>query len=155
MATFAHCFVNIGVDLVIIISPIYKVMKLQLFPMRKLGVVLMFALGLVLTAVAILRVVVFFIIAGAVTSPSNLNPSYIGPSLNARSLSSAPIYPLLGPCWFGSFPECSISLVGCHTYKDTHSERTVFSLFHSAERDSQVVKTVSCSVDYGPCLKRN
>lgn len=47
MATFAHCFVNIGVDLVIIISPIYKVMKLQLFPMRKLGVVLMFALGLV------------------------------------------------------------------------------------------------------------
>ncbi|PIG81437.1 integral membrane protein [Aspergillus arachidicola] len=59
-ATFANSFVNIAVDTVMVAMPVYEVMKLNLSARKKLGVGVMFAMGLVLTIVAILRVVVFW-----------------------------------------------------------------------------------------------
>ncbi|KAE8389065.1 hypothetical protein BDV23DRAFT_173379 [Aspergillus alliaceus] len=59
-ATFANSFVNIAVDTVMVVMPVYEVIKLNLNARRKLGVGVMFAMGLVLTIVAILRVVVFY-----------------------------------------------------------------------------------------------
>jgi hypothetical protein len=77
-ATFANAFVNIGVDTVMVLMPIYEILKLNLSARKKAGVGVMFAMGLVcvyiprgsmrmvadaddsLTLVAILRVVVFW-----------------------------------------------------------------------------------------------
>ena len=59
-ATFINAFVNIGVDAVMVLMPIYEILKLNLSARKKIGVALMFSIGLVLTAVAIIRVVVFW-----------------------------------------------------------------------------------------------
>ncbi|OGM49810.1 integral membrane protein [Aspergillus bombycis] len=59
-ATFANSFVNIIVDTIMVAMPVYEVIKLNLSARKKLGVGVMFAMGLVLTIVAILRVVVFW-----------------------------------------------------------------------------------------------
>ncbi|KAE8162397.1 hypothetical protein BDV40DRAFT_288536 [Aspergillus tamarii] len=59
-ATFANSFVNIAVDAVMVAMPVYEVIKLNLSARKKLGVGVMFAMGLVLTIVAILRVIVFW-----------------------------------------------------------------------------------------------
>ena len=45
-STFANGFVNIAVDIVMVIMPIYEVMKLNLSSRKKVGVGLMFAMGL-------------------------------------------------------------------------------------------------------------
>jgi hypothetical protein len=45
-ATFANSFVNIAVDTVMVIMPVYEVIKLNLSARRKLGVGVMFAMGL-------------------------------------------------------------------------------------------------------------
>lgn len=60
-ATFANAFVNIAVDTVMVLMPVYEISKLNLSGRKKLGVSVMFAMGLVLTVVAILRVVVFYL----------------------------------------------------------------------------------------------
>ncbi|KAE8381625.1 hypothetical protein BDV26DRAFT_278627 [Aspergillus bertholletiae] len=59
-ATFANSFVNIAVDTIMVSMPVYEVMRLNLGARKKLGVGVMFAMGLVLTIVAILRVIVFW-----------------------------------------------------------------------------------------------
>lgn len=45
-ATFANGFVNIAVDTVMVIMPVYEIMKLNLSPRKKIGVAFMFAIGL-------------------------------------------------------------------------------------------------------------
>ncbi|RAL03302.1 CFEM domain-containing protein [Aspergillus ibericus CBS 121593] len=59
-AVMVHCLVNIFVDVVIVILPIYEVTKLQLPFTKKVTVAFMFMMGLILTIVAIIRVVVFW-----------------------------------------------------------------------------------------------
>lgn len=49
-STFANGFVNIAVDTVMVIMPIYEVMKLNLHTPKKIGVALMFAMGLLSVA---------------------------------------------------------------------------------------------------------
>lgn len=46
-STIANAFVNIIVDAAMVIMPMYEVMKLSLSIRKKLGVLLMFAVGLV------------------------------------------------------------------------------------------------------------
>lgn len=58
-ATFANGIVNIMVDAVMVVMPIYEVSKLNLSLRKKVGVAVMFASGLVLTIIGIVRVVVF------------------------------------------------------------------------------------------------
>ncbi|BCR93021.1 CFEM domain-containing protein [Aspergillus luchuensis] len=59
-AVLVHCLVNIFVDVVIVLLPIYEVSKLQLPWMKKITVALMFMMGLILTIIAIIRVIVFW-----------------------------------------------------------------------------------------------
>jgi hypothetical protein len=47
MVTFVNAFVNIGVDTVMVLMPVYEVSKLNLSARKKLGVSVMFAMGLV------------------------------------------------------------------------------------------------------------
>lgn len=46
-ATFANGIVNIAMDTIIIIMPVYKIAKLNLSFRKKIGVVFMFAIGFV------------------------------------------------------------------------------------------------------------
>ncbi|KAJ5824909.1 hypothetical protein N7447_007249, partial [Penicillium robsamsonii] len=55
-----NCLVNIFVDFVLIIMPVYEVTKLQLPLQKKVSVGLMFIVGSVLMIIAIIRVVVFW-----------------------------------------------------------------------------------------------
>ncbi|OQD60795.1 hypothetical protein PENPOL_c020G07497 [Penicillium polonicum] len=58
--TFVNCLVNIFVDSLMIVIPVYEVTKLQLPLRKKLTVALMFIVGFVLTIIAKIRVVVFW-----------------------------------------------------------------------------------------------
>ncbi|KAJ6045178.1 uncharacterized protein N7446_003380 [Penicillium canescens] len=55
-----NCLVNIFVDSIMIVMPVYEVVQLQLPLKKKLTVALMFVVGSLLTIIAIIRVVVFW-----------------------------------------------------------------------------------------------
>ncbi|KAJ5952981.1 uncharacterized protein N7479_011394 [Penicillium vulpinum] len=55
-----NCLVNIIVDFILIVMPVYEVVKLQLPLRKKFSVALMFIVGSVLTIIAIIRVIVFW-----------------------------------------------------------------------------------------------
>ncbi|KAJ5213924.1 hypothetical protein N7449_001093 [Penicillium cf. viridicatum] len=59
-AVLVNCLVNIFVDCILIVMPVYEVIKLQLPLRKKLTVAAMFVVGSVLTVIAIIRVVVFW-----------------------------------------------------------------------------------------------
>ncbi|KAB8074271.1 hypothetical protein BDV29DRAFT_156750 [Aspergillus leporis] len=59
-AILGNCLVNIFVDAIIIVMPVYEVSKLQLPLQKKLSVGLMFVMGSVLTVIAIIRLIVFW-----------------------------------------------------------------------------------------------
>ncbi|KAJ5356727.1 hypothetical protein N7517_011336 [Penicillium concentricum] len=59
-AVLVNCLVNIVVDFILIITPVYEVIKLKLPLRKKLAVASMFIVGSVLTVIAIIRVVVFW-----------------------------------------------------------------------------------------------
>ncbi|KAF3481394.1 uncharacterized protein GIQ15_04153 [Arthroderma uncinatum] len=59
-ATYVNGFVNITVDTIMVSMPIYEVLKLKLSHRRKIGVALMFGMGLLLTAVGVVRVIILF-----------------------------------------------------------------------------------------------
>ncbi|KAL4770047.1 hypothetical protein BDW60DRAFT_218378 [Aspergillus nidulans var. acristatus] len=79
-ATYANGIVNIIVDVVMVGVPIYEVSKLNLSPRKKIGVAVMFASGLVLTIIGIVRVIVF------TQNSSNENPTYEMEALNRWSV---------------------------------------------------------------------
>ncbi|KAJ6124332.1 hypothetical protein N7471_011649 [Penicillium samsonianum] len=60
VAVLVNCLVNIFVDFILIMMPVYEVIKLQLPLRKKLAVASMFIVGSVLTIIAIIRVVVFW-----------------------------------------------------------------------------------------------
>ncbi|KAJ5204011.1 uncharacterized protein N7498_004890 [Penicillium cinerascens] len=57
-STFVNGFVNIAVDVIMVMMPMWEVLKLTLSFRKKLGVAVMFGMGLVLTAVGIVRVII-------------------------------------------------------------------------------------------------
>ncbi|KAF7621160.1 integral membrane protein [Aspergillus flavus] len=59
-AILGNCLVNIIVDAIMVLMPVYEVSKLQLPLYKKLTVGLMFVMGSVLTIIGIIRVVVFW-----------------------------------------------------------------------------------------------
>ncbi|KAB8239076.1 hypothetical protein ETB97_002072 [Aspergillus alliaceus] len=59
-AILGNCLVNIFVDAIMVVMPVYEVSKLQLPMQKKLTVALMFVMGSVLTVIAIIRLVVFW-----------------------------------------------------------------------------------------------
>ncbi|CAI7666395.1 uncharacterized protein N7487_008143 [Penicillium crustosum] len=60
VAVLVNCLVNIFVDCILIVMPVYEVIKLQLPLRKKITVAAMFIVGSVLTIIAIIRVVVFW-----------------------------------------------------------------------------------------------
>lgn len=46
-STFANGFVNIAVDTIMVSMPVFEVLKLKLSPRKKVGVAVMFGMGLV------------------------------------------------------------------------------------------------------------
>ncbi|KAK2754371.1 hypothetical protein FQN54_007015 [Arachnomyces sp. PD_36] len=79
-STYVNGIVNIAVDLVMVTVPVYEVLKLKLSRRKKLGVAVMFAVGLILTAVGIARVVVFSF------NDDNVNPTLEMEPLNFLSV---------------------------------------------------------------------
>lgn len=55
-STFANGFVNIAVDTVMVIMPIYEVLKLNLSIQKKIGVAIMLAAGLVYVSLHLILV---------------------------------------------------------------------------------------------------
>ncbi|KAL4893256.1 hypothetical protein BDV59DRAFT_201845 [Aspergillus ambiguus] len=156
-ATFANGFVNIVVDAVMVVMPIYEVSKLNLSRQKKIGVVLMFASGLILTVVGIVRVVVFS------QNSSKQNPTYEMEALNRWSVIECQIA-IICACLPASramlirfFPRIlgvstgQASTGRPHQYK-TPSEAELRSgpLTHK----SGISKTVAYSVDYGSKSQR-
>ncbi|CAG8320912.1 unnamed protein product [Penicillium nalgiovense] len=60
VAVLVNCLVNIFVDFILIVMPVYEVVKLQLPLRKKIAVASMFIVGSVLMIIAIIRVVVFW-----------------------------------------------------------------------------------------------
>ncbi|EYE94543.1 CFEM domain-containing protein [Aspergillus ruber CBS 135680] len=79
-STFANGFVNIVVDTVMVIMPVYEVSRLNLSVQKKVGVAVMLGMGLVLTAIGIIRVVIFS------QNTSNTNPTFEMEPLNHWSV---------------------------------------------------------------------
>ncbi|KAJ9385535.1 hypothetical protein DTO063F5_4128 [Paecilomyces variotii] len=79
-ATFANGFVNIAVDTIMVIMPVYEIMKLTLSFRKKIGVAFMFAIGLVLAAIGVIRVIVFSY------NSSSANPTWDMQALNHWSV---------------------------------------------------------------------
>lgn len=52
-STIINAFVNIAVDATMVVMPVYEVMKLNMSKSKRLGVALMFAVGLVYATVAL------------------------------------------------------------------------------------------------------
>ncbi|CAI7650879.1 unnamed protein product [Penicillium glandicola] len=69
-----NCLVNIFVDFVIVVMPVYEVIKLQLPLRKKLAVGLMFIIGSLLTVIAIVRVIVFWNHRWGTNQTSSLYP---------------------------------------------------------------------------------
>ncbi|RHZ61812.1 uncharacterized protein CDV56_107452 [Aspergillus thermomutatus] len=147
-ATFANAFVNIAVDTVMVLMPVYEIVKLNLSGRKKLGVGVMFAMGLVLTVVAILRVVVFYLNRWGKNPTVELQPivhwSVIEVSIavlcaclpTGRAM-LAHLFPgLLGASSGQSYPQPT-----------TPSGREGLGPSRQAGR-SQIAKTMSYSVDY-------
>ncbi|EEQ32309.1 uncharacterized protein MCYG_05128 [Microsporum canis CBS 113480] len=79
-ATYINGFVNITVDAIMVSMPVYEVVKLKLSHRKKVGVALMFGMGLLVTTIGIVRVIVLF-----QHDPSK-NPTYEMAPLNYWSM---------------------------------------------------------------------
>ncbi|GBF64615.1 hypothetical protein TMEN_7331 [Trichophyton mentagrophytes] len=79
-STYVNGFVNIAVDTVMVTMPIYEVVKLKLSRRKKVGVAVMFGMGLLLTAIGIVRVIILF------QHDPTTNPTYEMAPLNYWSM---------------------------------------------------------------------
>ncbi|EGE05596.1 integral membrane protein [Trichophyton equinum CBS 127.97] len=79
-STYVNGFVNIAVDTLMVTMPIYEVVKLKLSRRKKVGVAVMFGMGLLLTAIGIVRVIILF------QHDSTTNPTYEMAPLNYWSM---------------------------------------------------------------------
>ncbi|KAK2841687.1 hypothetical protein FQN49_006010 [Arthroderma sp. PD_2] len=80
VATYVNGFVNITVDTIMVSMPVYEVIKLKLSIRKKIGVALMFGMGLLLTAVGVARVIILF------QHDPTKNPTYEMAPLNYWSM---------------------------------------------------------------------
>ncbi|KAK2819980.1 hypothetical protein FQN49_007840, partial [Arthroderma sp. PD_2] len=59
-STSVNGFVNIVVDFVMVAMPVLEVIKLKLSPRKKVGVAIMFAMGLLVSTIGVVRVIVLY-----------------------------------------------------------------------------------------------
>lgn len=79
-STFVNGFVNIAVDVIMVMMPMYEVFKLRLSLRKKMGVAIMFGMGLILTAIGVTRVIVLS------KNDTTKNPTYEMEPLNYWSV---------------------------------------------------------------------
>ncbi|XHG00908.1 hypothetical protein AWENTII_004321 [Aspergillus wentii] len=155
-STFVNGYVNIVVDSVMVTMPVYEVLKLNLSFQKKMGVALMFAGGLVLTIIGIVRVIVFS------RNDSNANPLYEMEALNHWSVIECQIaivcacLPTTRAMLVRFFP----SVLGLSTeqalpYTNAGSSRGGANGSRQVGEKSQISKRVSYAVDYGTKQKRD
>ncbi|XHF96661.1 hypothetical protein AWENTII_000282 [Aspergillus wentii] len=142
-STFANGYVNIAVDTIMVSMPVWEVIKLNLSVQKKLGVVFMFAAGLVLTAIGIVRVIVFHF-----NSPL-VNPTYNMEAIVHWSVIECQIAIICAclPASRAVMVRLAPGLLGQSTdpsnrYKNTGSSG------HGAGSRQNISKRVSYSVDY-------
>ncbi|CBF78469.1 hypothetical protein AN7395.2 [Aspergillus nidulans FGSC A4] len=150
-ATYANGIVNIIVDVVMVAMPIYEVSKLNLSQRKKIGVAVMFASGLVLTIIGIVRVIVFS------QNSSNDNPTYEMEALNRWSVIECQIAIICAclPATRAMLASFSPGIVGESTGEASAGLQNQYNgpsrSNHSMKVPLQKVnisKTVSYSVDY-------
>ncbi|KAJ5127697.1 hypothetical protein N7448_008476 [Penicillium atrosanguineum] len=140
-----NCLVNIFVDSVLIMMPVYEVSKLQMPLRKKLTVALMFIVGSVLTIIAIIRVVVFWNNRWGYNQTKGLYPliywSVIECQISVMCACLPASRALLGR-WF---PE----IMGGSSRRTYASGPEYFNTDGYARQDSKINKSVSYTVNYG------
>ncbi|PYH64913.1 uncharacterized protein BO88DRAFT_471767 [Aspergillus vadensis CBS 113365] len=148
--TFANAFVNIAVDIIMVLMPVYEVTKLNLSARKKLGVSVMFAMGLVLTAVAIIRVVVFWYNRWNTNLTEQLQPIVHWSVLETQIAVMCACLPTFRAMLVHLFPKVLGNTSDHSTYgkRNTPSGGAAFGSQQPLSK-SHINKTVSYSVDYG------
>ncbi|KAL4746338.1 hypothetical protein BDW72DRAFT_197784 [Aspergillus terricola var. indicus] len=150
-ATFANGIVNIIVDIVMVAMPIYEVSKLNLSPRKKMGVAVMFASGLVLTIIGIVRVIVFS------HNSSIENPTYEMEALNRWSVIECHIAIVCAclPATRAMLASFSPGIVGVSTGEVSAGQKNQYNgpsrsniSMKVPPHKVNIAKTVSYSVDY-------
>ncbi|KAL1856703.1 hypothetical protein Plec18170_003674 [Paecilomyces lecythidis] len=153
--TFANAFVNIGVDTVMVLMPVYEVMHLNLSSRKKLSVSVMFAMGLLLTIVAIIRVVVFWFNRWNTNPSVQLQPIVYWSVVETHIAVICACLPTLRAMLVHLFPKLFPNAGDNSTaHKNTPSGRATFASSSQALNKSQINKTVSYTVDYDDDSKK-
>ncbi|KAL4895254.1 hypothetical protein BDV59DRAFT_152089 [Aspergillus ambiguus] len=150
-ATFANAFVNIGVDTVMVLMPVYEILKLNLSARKKAGVGIMFAMGLVLTVVAILRVVVFWFNRWGSNPTVQLQPIVHWSVIEVQIAVLCACLPTTRAMFVHLFPGVIGGSAGTsYPQPTTPSGRGIFANSGPiGAQKSGIAKTVAYSVDYG------
>ncbi|RMJ21968.1 integral membrane protein [Aspergillus sp. HF37] len=148
-STVINAFVNIAVDFTMVLMPIYEVSKLNMSKSKKLGVALVFAVGLVVMVVAILRVVVLYKNSHWESSTAMLGPVVHWSTIECQVTIVCACLPMTRAVGNRLFPR----LIGATTndssypYKATPSGRGGLGGASSGS-GNHIAKTVSYSVNY-------
>ncbi|CEJ53790.1 Putative Integral membrane protein [Penicillium brasilianum] len=137
-----NCLVNIFVDSVLILMPVWEVIKLQLPLKKKLAVGLMFTVGSVLTIIAIIRVVVFWENRWGINQTVGLFPLIHWSVIEVQiSIMCAclPAFRALVGRWFPG-------LIG--SARRTYASHTMEGYNRHTGGNSNINKSVSYSVNY-------
>ncbi|KAJ5484109.1 hypothetical protein N7539_005905 [Penicillium diatomitis] len=142
VSILVNCLANIAVDSVLILLPVFEVVKLQLPLKKKIAVATMFAVGSVLTVVAIIRAVVFWRNRWGVNQTKGLYPllrwSLIEVEISVMCACLPAFRALIGRF----FP----ALVGSE--RRTYATHTMEGYSRHTGHPSNINKSVSYSVNY-------
>ncbi|KAE8423359.1 hypothetical protein BDV36DRAFT_243395 [Aspergillus pseudocaelatus] len=148
--TFVNAYVNIGVDTVMVLMPVYEVFKLNLSARKKAGVSVMFAMGLVLTGVAIARVIVFWFNRWNTNPTVQLQPIVHWSVIEVHIAVMCACLPTFRAMLVHIFPKVlgNSSDQSYYEQRNTPSKPPTFGSAQALSK-SHINKTVSYSVDYG------
>ncbi|KAB8276930.1 hypothetical protein BDV30DRAFT_223916 [Aspergillus minisclerotigenes] len=148
--TFVNAYVNIGVDTVMVLMPVYEVFKLNLSARKKAGVSVMFAMGLVLTGVAIARVIVFWFNRWNTNPTVQLQPIVHWSVIEVHIAVMCACLPTFRAMLVHVFPKVlgNSSDQSYYEQRNTPSKPPTFGSTQALSK-SHINKTVSYSVDYG------
>ncbi|KAE8376655.1 hypothetical protein BDV26DRAFT_231244 [Aspergillus bertholletiae] len=147
--TFVNAYVNIAVDTVMVLMPVYEVFKLNLSARKKAGVSVMFAMGLVLTGVAIARVIVFWFNRWNTNPTVQLQPIVHWSVIEVQIAVMCACLPTFRAMLVHVFPKVlgNSSDKSYYAHRNTPSKPPTFGSTQPLSK-SHINKTVSYSIDY-------
>ncbi|KAJ5787621.1 hypothetical protein N7457_002611 [Penicillium paradoxum] len=143
-----NCLVNIFVDFIMVVMPVYEVVQLQLPLRKKLTVSLMFIVGSVLTIIAIIRVVVFWNHRWGANQTFGLYPLIHWTVIESEISIMCACLPAFRALIGRYFPK----LLGGSGYRTNSSRAQEYFHQKSTESESRINKSVTYSVNYEPQL---